>query len=149
MVVAVNRADVRLSTNTRLFIDEGDDESTGSVTITAINDNEHTGEREVTVSGTLEPASSDIDVEDVKITITDDDVPSRAGEVDPYAVSDCMSRTTRRPKTSPRTSVLTATLVGGTTFDDDVTIAVTINSVAPPLLRGAAPGTLTIPAGSK
>jgi len=158
VIVAVDRDDVRLSSNTRLFIDEGDDESSGSaVTITAINDNVYTGEREVTVSGTPEPASSEIDVESADLTITDDDVPPGAvvlrlakGRIDE---SDDVGTT----DASENQDTLTAVLVGGTTFDQVVTVTVTVSpdgAVTPADTdgddaNGQQIGTLTIPAGSR
>ena len=137
--------DVSLSNNKRLFIDEGDDESTGVVTITAINDNVHTGERDVTVDGTLEPASSDIDVEDVELTITDDDVP--LGQVR-------LILTPSRIQESPgddqaNVSTVTAELFGGTVFEEEVSIAVTTAAPDGALTSGSATGTVVIPAGSR
>ena len=65
-----------LSVNRTLTIAAGDTTSTGTVTITAVDDNDYIGNRQVTVSGS---ASNDVGVtnpDDVLLTITeDDDVP--------------------------------------------------------------------------
>ena len=65
-----------LSVNRTLTIAAGDTTSTGTVTITAVDDNDYIGNRQVTVSGS---ASNDVgvtDPDDVLLTITeDDDVP--------------------------------------------------------------------------
>ncbi len=141
--------DVRLGSNKRLFIAEGDDESSGSaVTITAINDNAYTGERKVTVGGTPEPASSDIDVETVELSITDDDVPPGQFRLNLAKGRIDESDDTGTADASENVDTLTATLVGGTTFDEEVTIAVTIEA-GDPAVATLAGTTLTFTAGAR
>ncbi len=151
VVVSVSDAtEVKLSSNTRLFFDEGDDESTGVVTITAIDDdNDYDGERDVTVSGTPEPASNDIDVENAELTITDDDTPPgqfvlslAKGRIDE-------SDDTETTDASEHIDTVTATLVGGTTFDEEVTIAVTIEAGDPAVATLSGGTTLTFAAGAR
>ena len=61
-----------LSTNTTLTFAAGATESTGTVTITAVDDTEETGEKEVTVSAA--PSDTSMDAPDsVILTITDDE----------------------------------------------------------------------------
>ena len=65
-----------LSVNRTLTIAAGDTTSTGTVTITAVDDNDYTGNREVTVSGSASNEVGVTDPDDVRLTITeDDDVP--------------------------------------------------------------------------
>ncbi len=138
--------EVELSSNTRLFFDEGDDESTGVVTITAINDdNVYEGERDVTVSGITEPASNDIDVKSDELTITDDDTPPGQFRLSltPSTIHESDDDDTGDVNES--VSTVTATLVGGTTFDEDVTIEVSIDDPAVATLGGT---TLTFSAAA-
>ena len=142
-----NASDVRLSSNKRLFIDEGATKSTGTVTITAINDNDYDGDRDVTVNGALEPASSDIDVKSAKLTVEEDDVgpgrvvlrlaKGRIAETDDATTTDA----------SEHIDTVTAVLSGGTTFDQDVTITVSIDAEAAVATLGGT--TLTIAAGTR
>ena len=91
VTVSVNPTDTTtLSTSTVLTIAAGQTTSTGAVTITAVDDNDYNGDRQVTVSGS---ASNDVgvtDPDDVTLTITeDDDKPVTASfEQDSYTVSE-------------------------------------------------------------
>ncbi len=148
VVTVSDDTEVELSGNTRLFFDEGDDESTGVVTITAINDdNVHNSDRTVTVSGTPEPASNDIDVESDELTITDDDTPY--GQVRLVLKRSRISETDDGDTDNGNQAqdTLTATLVGGTTFDAAISIAVTMAPAE--AVEGGGTGTLTILAGSR
>ncbi len=62
-----------LSSNTTLTIAAGQTASTGVVTITAVDDSTHTGDRTVTVSGSASNTVGVTDPEDVTLTITEDD----------------------------------------------------------------------------
>ena len=75
--MSVNPADTTtLTGNTTLTIPAGDTNSTGVVTITAVNDDVYTGNRTVAVSGTAVNSVGVTDPDDVTLTITDDDVPA-------------------------------------------------------------------------
>ena len=77
VTVSVNPADTTtLTGNTTLTIPAGDTNSTGVVTITAVNDDAYTGNRTVVVSGTAENSVGITDPDDVTLTITDDDIPA-------------------------------------------------------------------------
>ena len=74
VTVSVNPADTTtLTGNTILTILAGDTNSTGVVTITAVNDDAVTGNRTVAVSGTAVNSVGITDPDDVTLTITDDD----------------------------------------------------------------------------
>ena len=74
VTVSVNPADTTtLTGNTILTIPAGDTDSTGVVTITAVNDDAYTGNRTVAVSGTAVNSVGVTDPDDVTLTITDDD----------------------------------------------------------------------------
>ena len=74
VTVSVNPADTTtLTVNTILTIPAGDTNSTGVVTITAVNDDAVTGNRTVAVSGTAVNSVGITDPDDVTLTITDDD----------------------------------------------------------------------------
>ena len=74
VTVSVNPADTTtLTVNTILTILAGDTNSTGVVTITAVNDDAVTGNRTVAVSGTAVNSVGITDPDDVTLTITDDD----------------------------------------------------------------------------
>ena len=62
-----------LSTNTTLTIAAGRMTSTGTVTITAVDNNEDAPDKTVTVSGTAANSQGSKDTNDVTLTITDDD----------------------------------------------------------------------------
>ncbi len=148
----------RVSTNKSLFFNAGDKESSGApVTITSSNDNVHTGDQTLTVTGTVEGAD-DMTVKSVELTVTDNDVPngqvrlvlkrSRIDETDDAA--------TTGDDNQEAQDTLTATLAGGTTFEEDITIAVTVSpaGVVTPAdtdadADGHQIGTLTILAGSR
>ena len=77
VTVSVNPTDTTtLTGNTTLSIPAGDTNSTGVVTITAVNDDAYTGNRTVAVSGTAVNSAGITDPDDVTLTITDDDVPA-------------------------------------------------------------------------
>ena len=77
VTVSVNPADTTtLTGNTTLSIPAGDTNSTGVVTITAVNDDVYTGNRTVAVSGTAVNSAGITDPDDVTLTITDDDIPA-------------------------------------------------------------------------
>ena len=65
--------DYTLSTNTTLTIAAGRMTSTGTVTITAVDNNEDAPDKTVTVSGTAANSQGSKDTNDVTLTITDDD----------------------------------------------------------------------------
>ena len=74
VTVSVNPADTTtLTVNTILTIPAGDTNSTGVVTITAVNDDAVTGNRTVAVSGTAVNSVGVTDPDVVTLTITDDD----------------------------------------------------------------------------
>ena len=77
VTVSVNPADTTtLTGNATLTIAVGDTNSTGVVTITAVNDDAYTGNRTVAVSGTAVNSAGITDPDDVTLTITDDDIPA-------------------------------------------------------------------------
>ena len=77
VTVSVNPADTTtLTGNTILTIPAGDTNSTGVVTVTAVNDDAVTGNRTVAVSGTAVNSVGVTDPDDVTLTITDDDASS-------------------------------------------------------------------------
>ena len=77
VTVSVNPADTTtLTGNTTLSIPAGDTDSTGVVTITAVNDDAYTGNRTVAVSGTAVNSVGITDPDDVTLTIIDDDIPA-------------------------------------------------------------------------
>ena len=73
-ISAPQDAPVTLSSNKTLTIVKGATTSTGEVTITAVNDAVHTGDREVTVSGAASNKVGVANPEDATLTITDDEV---------------------------------------------------------------------------
>ena len=74
VTVSVNPVDTTtLTGNTILTIPAGDTNSTGVVTVTAVNDDAVTGNRTVAVSGTAVNSVGVTDPDDVTLTITDDD----------------------------------------------------------------------------
>ena len=68
--------DYTLSDNLVLTIPAGDTDSTGEVTITAVNNDVDAEDKEVTVSATATNAQGITAPQDVTLTITDDDAPS-------------------------------------------------------------------------
>ena len=77
VTVSVNPADTTtLTGNTTLTITAGDTNSTGVVTITAVNDDAYTGNRTVAVSGTAVNSVGVTDPDDVTLTIREDDIPA-------------------------------------------------------------------------
>ncbi len=68
--------DRTVSDNTTLFFAADAEESTGTVEVTAVNNNDHNDDVTVTVSGTVVGAQDgdNISVESAKLTIVDDDV---------------------------------------------------------------------------
>ena len=69
-----------LTGNTTLTIPAGDTNSTGVVTITAVNDDAYTWNRTVAVSGTAVNSVGITDPDDVTLTIREDeDIPDRCG----------------------------------------------------------------------
>ena len=77
VTVSVNPADTTTLTGNRtLSIPAGDTNSTGVVTITAVNDDAYTGNRTVAVSGTAVNSVGVTDPDDVTLAITDDDIPA-------------------------------------------------------------------------
>ena len=145
-----------VSANKTLFFAVGSTRSSGTpVTITSVNDNVHTGEETVTVSGTT--TASGLTIEDAELTVTDDDVPN--GRVTLVLAKSRIDETddTGTTAVSENVDTLTATVVGGTPFDTEVSIAVVVSpaGVVTPADIGGDPadghqlGTLTIPAGSR
>ena len=63
-----------LSRNVTLFFAADAEESTGSVSITAINNNAYEGDKTFEVIGTVVPDLDNFSVEDAELTIEDDDV---------------------------------------------------------------------------
>ena len=114
-----------VSDNKTLFFAEGATSSSGApVTITSSNDNAYTGDQTLTVTGTITPPDDDMTVKSVDLTVTDNDVaygkirlvldPSRIDESDADTDADVTTAESR----------VTAMLVGGATFDENVVIAV-------------------------
>ena len=67
--------DYTLSGNLDLTIAAGETDSTGVVTITAVNNNVHEGDKMVTVSGTATNSQGITAPQSVSLTITDDELP--------------------------------------------------------------------------
>jgi hypothetical protein len=125
------------------------------VTITSSNDNDHTGDQTLTVTGTVEGAD-DMTVKSVELTVTDDDVPNgrvrlvlKRSRIDESDDDDADNGNQAQ-------DTLTATLRGGTTFDEDISIAVAVSPagvVTPADTEGGEDGhqigTLTINIGEK
>jgi hypothetical protein len=144
-----------VSNNRTLFFAVGSTTSSGApVTITSANDNVYTGKETLTVSGTT--TASGLTVKDAKLTITDNDVPNgqvklvlRRGQV-----QETDDANTTGDENQEAQDTLTATLVGGTTFEEDISIAVAVSPagvVTPTDTDGSEDGqqigTLTILAG--
>ena len=87
VTVSVNPADTTTLTGNRtLTIPAGDTNSTGVVTITAVNDDAYTGNRTVAVSGTAVNGVGVTDPDNVTLTIREDDEPRVVHQDDDPAV---------------------------------------------------------------
>ncbi len=142
-----------------LFFAAGAKASVGSVSITAVNNNSHNADRKVTVDGTT--TTDGITIESTKLTIEDDDVgPGQvvlklAGDP-PHQIDESDNTAADAPAGVTENEItLTAEVVGGTPFSQDVTITVGIagDDDASTAAAGDAVNlsglTLTIPSGER
>ena len=137
VTVSVNPADTTtLTGNTILTIPAGDTNSTGVVTITAVNDDAVTGNRTVAVSGTAVNSVGVTDPDDVTLTITDDD--AAAGKV-----ALALTPATINESGTGNASTVTASIPSASSAATTVTVSV--NPADTTTLTGNT--ILTIPAG--
>ena len=139
-----------ISTNRALFFAEGATRSSGApVKITSTNDNAYTGDQELTVTGRLSPPDDDMTVKSATLTVTDNDVPF--GKVtlvlSETSIGETVAGATATDARSRGTTTLSATLVGGETFEEAVTV--TLDDVATDIVEGLQSATLTIPADAR
>ena len=135
--MSVSPADTTtLTGNTTLTIPAGDTNSTGVVTITAVNDDAVTGNRTVAVSGTAVNSVGVTDPDDVTLTIRDDDAAAGkvALELTPATISE---------SGTGNASTVTASVPSASSAATTVTVSV--NPADTTTLTGNT--TLTIPAG--
>ena len=112
-------ADFTLSANKTLTITAGETVSTGTVTITAHNNNVDTPDKTVRVSGTAGNSEGVIGPAEVMLTIRDDDaVPVLTLSVDPEEIAEDGS------------STVTVAITNGVTFATDQTITLTLEGLA-------------------
>ena len=136
VTVSVNPADTTtLTGNTILTIPAGDTNSTGVVTITAVNDDAVTGNRTVAVSGTAVNSVGVTDPDDVTLTITDD---GAAGKV-----TLALTPATINESGAGNASTVTASIPSASSAATTVTVSV--NPADTTTLTGNT--ILTIPAG--
>ena len=137
VTVSVNPADTTtLTGNTILTIPAGDTDSTGVVTITAVNDDAYTGNRMVAVSGTAVNSVGVTDPDEVTLTITDDD--AAAGKV-----ALALTPATINESGAGNASTVTASIPSASSAATTVTVSV--NPTDTTTLTGNT--ILTIPAG--
>ncbi len=85
----VSSTDYTLSSNVKLAIAAGETESTGEVTITAVDNDVYSGDRIFQVGGTATSTEEVTGPEDVTLTITDDEVvPTATLTVEPTEVNE-------------------------------------------------------------
>ncbi len=93
-VMVGGTADERTVSGTTLFFAADAEESTGTVEITAVNNNVYSGDVDITVDGSVVPSSlENFSVEAAELTITEDDVDDRSDPVvtltlDPASISE-------------------------------------------------------------
>ncbi len=116
-----------VSGNTVLTFAATATESTGIVTVTAVDDSVDTVDKQVTVSGTVSDAAAAIAPDDVTLTIADDDLPKVELELSPQTIAERDDPATTA--TNESVSVVTATvpLPAGTAF----TVTVAAAAVSP------------------
>ena len=137
VTVSVNPADTTtLTGNTILSIPAGDTNSTGVVTITAVNDDAVTGNRTVAVSGTAVNSVGVTDPDDVTLTIREDD--AAGGKV-----TLALTPATINESGTGNASTVTASVPSASSAATTVTVSV--NPADTTTLTGNT--TLTIPAG--
>ncbi len=73
VTIATDSDAVTLGDNAQLSVAAGSTTSTGTVTLSAVDDTLYTGDRTVMVSGALSPGAQAIAPADVALTVTDDD----------------------------------------------------------------------------
>ena len=126
--------DYTFSANDTLTIATGATTSTGTVTITAVNNTVHSGNKEVTVSGTSSSSVSVANPDDETLTIADDEgLPTATLVLSPSVIDE---------SGSSNISTVTATLSFASS--DTLTIAVSVDT----LTITALGDTLTAPSGS-
>ncbi len=112
--------DFRLSANKTLTITAGQTTSTGTVRITANNNDADTPDNTVRVSGTADNSHGVTDPDDVTLTLTDDDaVPVMTLEVSPTAIVEAAGNST-----------VTVRITNGVTFAEDQEIRLTFAGTA-------------------
>ena len=110
--------DYTISTPATLTVAAGQTMSTGTVTITGVNNADATGNKTVTVSSTLTNSVGTGSVTDVTLTLTDDDVPNVTLVLSPASITE-----------NAQVSTITATLDRVATVATTVTVSAT--AVAP------------------
>ena len=110
--------DYTISTPATLTVAAGQTMSTGTVTITGVNNADATGNKTVTVSSTLTNSVGTGSVTDVTLTLTDDDVPNVTLVLSPASITE-----------NAQVSTITATLDRVATVATTVTVSAT--EVAP------------------
>ena len=129
--------DYRLSANRELTIPAGQTTSTGTVTITAVNNSVYEGDKTVTVSARAANSQGVTGPDSLVLTIRDDDAPRVTLELDPSSIGEAGG-----------VSTVTARL--DRPSGEDTTVTVSASAVSPAVsgdYRLGANRELTIPAG--
>ncbi len=129
--------DYTLSTNVMLTIAAGETESTGEVTITAVDNDTYTGNKTLRVGGTAVNTNGILQPDNVNLTITEDEpVPSITLLVDPDEVREdagttgvtvtAMLNAAQSTNTEVRVSVESGTAASGVDFESMAPLFMTI-----------------------
>ena len=140
-------ADFSLSTNKVLTVAAGQKQSTGAVTISAVDNNIDGPDKTVTVSGVAANTQGKVDPADITLSIDDDDAaPTPSITVTDANIAEASGSTTVTITTGTGSTYATArtvtlTLGGAATRNDDYTVVAT--SLTLPAGTGTAASTVT------
>ena len=139
--------DFSLSTNKVLTVAAGQKQSTGAVTISAVDNNIDGPDKTVTVSGVAANTQGKVDPADITLSIADDDAaPTPSITVTDASIAEASGSTTVTITTGTGSTYATArtvtlTLGGAATRNDDYTVVAT--SLTLPAGTGTAASTVT------